>query len=291
MAAASPTASSPAPRTFALYETPPAGWEHPAQSELVDFWDRVRNEHRMLRNVTAPTITAFLPAPDRANGAAVLIAPGGSFVALSVDEEGADVARWLTDHGVAAFVVKYRLYPTPPDRDAFWAFLGTLDPFALPGEAEATADGQAALRKVRANAASFGVDPNRIGFLGFSAGGYVAINLAVDGVSHPAFVGAIYAPLRPRVVVPRDAPPMFAAIADNDDLFGEQASSVYAGWHAAHRPVELHVYSAGGHGFALRPQGTTSDRWIEDFLAWMQAEGLTTKVGSGRLGDAHPASH
>jgi acetyl esterase/lipase len=267
-----PPSSTRQPRTFALYDTPPKGWEHASQTELTEFWEP---RHRMLRNVTVPTITAYLPEPARATGAAVVIAPGGGFLALSIDEEGADVARWLSDRGVAAFVVKYRLYETPPESGAFWDFFRKQrDLSNLLGEAEATADGQAALRKVESMAASFGVDPDRIGFLGFSAGGMIAISVAVNGVTRPAFVGAIYAPVRPNVVVPKDAPPLFAAIAANDEVFPDAAVSSYTAWRAVHRPVELHIYASGGHGFGMRPQGTTSDHWAEAFYAWLWAEGF-----------------
>ncbi|HEY2177807.1 MAG TPA: alpha/beta hydrolase [Caulobacteraceae bacterium] len=276
-AVAAGSAVGPAPpQTCPLHDRPPAGWEHPSQVELTEYWPP---RHRMLRNVTAPTISVFLPAMPSRTG--VVIAPGGGFVALSIDEEGADVARWLAGHGITAFVVKYRLRATPADQKAFVAefekLLGgaKVDPNApLPGEAEATADGRAAMAWVRARAPSFGLDPARIGFLGFSAGGLMANTLAVDGVTHPAFVGSIYSPLRANVTVPADAPPMFTAQAADDPLFGAVATSTYQAWRAAHRPVELHVYAKGGHGFGLRHQGTTSDKWIDEFYAWLAAQGL-----------------
>jgi acetyl esterase/lipase len=270
-----------APRTFPLYERPPAGWEHPSQVELTEYW---APHHRMLRNVTTPTITVFLPDPAKASGTAVVIAPGGGFFALSIDEEGNDAARWLADQGVAAFVVKYRLRATPVDQKAMWAevsklFSGKVDLAAvLPGELEATADGRAAMAWARARAASFGVDPARIGFLGFSAGGIMANSLAVDGVTHPAFVGSIYAPLRPGVKVPADAPPMFTATAADDPLFGTVADASYVAWRAARRPVELHIFASGGHGFGMRRQNKSSDLWINEFYGWLAAQGLTTRA-------------
>lgn len=269
---------APPPETFAVYDTPPAGWEHPPQSELTESWGP---HMRALRNVTTPTITAYLPAPDRATGAGVVIAPGGGFLTLSIDHEGIDVARWLADHGVAAFVLKYRLYPTPVDHAAFQQFFDkqladNLAHLEAPsaGQVEASADGRAALARVRARATSFGVDPNRVGILGFSAGGAIALDLAVGGSSRPAFVGAMYVVLGTKTVVPPDAPPLFAAIADDDPLFGDRADSIYEAWHAVHRPAELHVYASGGHGFGMRAQGTSTDTWIEAFYAWLRAEGF-----------------
>jgi acetyl esterase/lipase len=230
----------------------------------------------MLRNVSAPTVSAYLPDPAKATGAGVVIAPGGGFVAVSIDEEGIDVARWLAERGIAAFVVKYRLAPTPPDSKEFWDLFSKPRPWAAeyPGEAEATADCREALRQVRARASSLGVDPERVGFIGFSAGGFVATSLAVDGTSKPAFVGVIYAPVRKGIVVPADAPPLFAAMAADDGLFAGEATSPYAAWHEAKRPVELHVYATGGHGFGMRVQHLPSDGWIEAFRAWLEAQGM-----------------
>jgi acetyl esterase/lipase len=231
----------------------------------------------MLRNVSAPTVTAFLPDPAKATGAGVIVAPGGGFFALSIDEEGNDVARWLAARGVAGFVLKYRVQPSPPDSKAFWELFGKPRSYdqTAPGEAEATEDARAALQKIRASASSFGVDPARIGVLGFSAGGFVAVDLAVDSTSRPAFVGVIYAAVRRSVSVPADAPPMFAAIAADDPLFGGEATSGYASWHAAKRPVELHVYEKGGHGFGMRVQHLPSDGWIDAFHAWLVSQGIT----------------
>lgn len=277
--AAAPITSS---ETIPLYATPPAGWEHPAQAELTEYWPP--DHHRMLRNVSRPSVAVYLPSPATATGTGVVIAPGGGFVALSIDQEGVEVAQWLARHGIAAFVLTYRLNPTPEDPKAFWAeaiklFGKKFDPaVTVPGEADATADARAAMALVRSKAGAYGLNVEHLGFLGFSAGGMIANNLATDGVTRPAFVGSIYAPVRPGVVAPADAPPMFSAIAANDPLFSDLAMQSFMTWRAAKRPVELHIYAKGGHGFGMRKQGLTSDYWIDDFNAWLASLGLTKQA-------------
>jgi dienelactone hydrolase len=282
LALESPPVAPAASQNLPLYVSPPVGWEHPSQVELSEFWPP--DNHLMLRNVSRPAVAVYLPSPGTATGTGVVIAPGGGFVALSIDQEGVEVAQWLARHGIAAFVLAYRLNQTPPDQKAFWAeaiklFGKKFDPaVTVPGEAEATADARAAMALVRSKAATYGVNPDRLGFLGFSAGGMIANNLALDGVTKPAFVGSVYAPVRPGVVVPADAPPMFSAIAANDPLFADYALQSYIAWTAAKRPVELHVYAKGGHGFGMRKQGLTSDYWIDDFNAWLASLGLTRQA-------------
>ena len=286
LSAAIASAAAPAPQTFPLYAAPPAGWEATGRTEVTEGWPP--DNHRMLRNVTAPTVTAYLPDPDKATGVGVLVMPGGGFAALSIDQEGTEVARWLADRGIAAFVLKYRLVATPPDKATFFtAFMKAMakgfDPNgAIPGEAEATADGKAALALIQRDSARYGLDRQRIGVLGFSAGGFMALSLGADPALHPAFVGDLYAPVRPRLTVPQDAPPLFSAIAADDPLFGKVTTASFDAWRAAHAPAELHVYAKGGHGFGTRRQGTTSDGWIDDFYRWLTSIGMTGKAAATR---------
>jgi acetyl esterase/lipase len=276
--------ATPAPQTLPLYSVPPSGWEHTGRAEITEGWPP--DNHRMLRNVTAPTLAAYLPDADKATGVGVLVIPGGGFAALSIDQEGTEVARWLADRGIAAFVLKYRVEATDPDRSAFFAafmkkLTGGGDPkAAIPGEAEATADGRAALMRIQQDAAHYGLDRQRIGVLGFSAGGFMALSLGVDPALHPAFVGDLYAPVRPGVVVPARAPPLFSAVAADDPLFGKVTTASFDAWRAAHAPAELHVYAKGGHGFGTRKQGTTSDGWLDDFYRWLGTIGMTQKASA-----------
>ncbi|KQV40932.1 alpha/beta hydrolase [Massilia sp. Root335] len=234
------------------------------------------------RNVTVATLTPFLPDPAKATGAAVIVAPGGGFKTLSMSNEGWDVAKALAGKGVAAFVLKYRLNQTPQDMDAFaremaQMFSGAARPPA-PRDSAATlapqiADARAAFALVRARAAAWHVDPDRIGMLGFSAGAMLTMATALHGQdAKPAFLGDIYGPLAP-VKVPADAPPLFVALAADDPLFGNGGYGLVDSWRAARRPVEFHLYEQGGHGFGMYAKTTTSTGWFEAFARWLGMHG------------------
>ena len=215
-----------------------------------------------------------------------MICPGGGFFALAIDNEGTELAKWLAARGVASFVLRYRLAQTGADATAeFTASLtrpGMFDSITRPIIPLAIADARAAVTYVRAHAADFGVAANRVGIIGFSAGGTLAAALAFqyDADSRPAFVAPIYAYTSPLKldVVPSDAPPMFIAAATDDQL-GVAPSSValYSKWTAARKPAELHMYAKGGHGFGMRKQGTASDTWIDQFGNWLQLQGFLKK--------------
>lgn len=236
-----------------------------------------------VRNVTRPTLTPVLPDPARANGAAVIVAPGGAFMLLSWDHEGTRVARALADRGIAAFILKYRLLETPADNAAAMGFMnaqmaaGLADPTKPPTLQNplATQDALAALAMVRARASEWHVDPARVGMIGFSAGAMTTLNtvLAAGPGQGPDFIGYIYGP-QPAVVVPDSAPPMFAAIAMDDQLFSSQGFPIVEAWHGAGRPVELHAYERGGHGFGLGVPGMTNSLVFDQFTAWMAMHGL-----------------
>jgi acetyl esterase/lipase len=152
---------------------------------------------RVVSNVVDPTLTAYRPEPALSNGSAVVICPGGGFHALSIDSEGIDVARRLVTGGMTAFVLKYRLVAcstADPGAEMMAKSRPEMDGACAPVVPLAMADGLAAMAYVRANAADYGIDPERVGILGFSAGGTVAASVAFnyDATSRPAFVGAIY---------------------------------------------------------------------------------------------------
>jgi acetyl esterase/lipase len=238
-----------------------------------------------VRNVTTATLTPVLPDPAKATGTAVIVAPGGGFLFLSMGNEGWEVARALADRGVAAFVLKYRTRPTPADPQAFEAavtvmFSGAARP-PLPAAAAADSpfalqveDATAAFALIRDRAGDWGVDPERIGMVGFSAGAMttLATTLAAPD-ARPAFIGLIYGPQTP-VEVPADAPPMFAALAADDPLFARSGFGLVEAWRAAGRPVEFHLYQDGGHGFGLGNPGKTSNVWFEAFMRWLTANGF-----------------
>jgi acetyl esterase/lipase len=266
-----------------LYSVSPKGSGEGSEPEV---WDRMLATNPVVRNVTKPTITPILPDPAKATGAAVIVLPGGGFTMLSMDSEGWTVARWLADHGIAAFVLKYRIAQTPADETALMGSLtksmgalmtdpeGTMTPLAPP----AVADAIEALKQVRAGAVKWKIDPARVGMIGFSAGAMATrdVVLSTEPAVRPAFFACIYGPMR-EVTVPADAPPMFTALALDDPLFGKAGFGIVSSWHEAGRPVELHAYEQGGHGFGVGKPGTTSTMVLPEFLAWVTARGLLGK--------------
>jgi acetyl esterase/lipase len=246
------------------------------------------------RNVTRATLTPFLPDPAKATGAAVIVAPGGGFRTLSMENEGWDVARALADRGIAAFVLKYRLIQTPAGMADFERAMAEMfasvarpgtapapGPAAMPGLAPQIADARAAFALVRSRAGEWKIDPKRVGMVGFSAGAMLTLTTALDrGDARPAFIGDIYGPLAP-VAVPADAPPMFAAIAADDPLFAGRGMGLIDNWMAAKKPVEFHLYGQGGHGFGMYPKKTTSTGWFDAFVRWIEMEGFLRPGASG----------
>jgi len=236
------------------------------------------------RNVTVATLTPFLPDPAKATGAAVIVAPGGGFRTLSMNNEGWDVAKALADKGVAAFVLKYRLTQTPREMDAFARSMAQMfsdgaraaraaqqDPAVA--YAPQIADARAAFALVRSRAKAWRVDPGRVGMIGFSAGAMLTMATALQGQdAKPAFIANIYGPLAP-VTVPADAPPLFVALAADDPLFGNGGFGLIDSWRNAKRPVEFHLYEQGGHGFGMYQKTTTSTGWFDDFARWLAMHG------------------
>lgn len=265
-------------RVIPLYDGPAPGsenWTHSERETVSNLWNT-----RIVFNVVRPTLTVFPPDPAMANGTAVIVCPGGAFFALSIDREGREVARWLADRGITAFVLKYRLVQCEtddPTRELMTR--GPLDTVVAPVVKLAMNDGRTAVRVVRSRAAEWGVDPRRIGILGFSAGGTVAVAVAYnyDTESRPDFVAAIYPAYHwvPRERgVPKDAPPMFILAATDDPLrLAPQSIELYQDWTRAGHLAELHLYARGGHGFGMRKQNLPSDRWIERFAEWLDMHG------------------
>lgn len=278
-----PIATPAEPGAIPLYSGVAPGSE---TSTAVERWNIMGNGQRVVRNVVRPTITPFLPDPKKATGAAVIVAPGGGFKMLSMDNEGWPVAKWLASRGIAVFVLKYRLNETPADEAGFMREMGAVFAAAMSGKGErpdlteprATADALQALKMVRAGAAKWRIDPARVGMVGFSAGAMTTLNatLVADAAARPAFVGYIYGPMV-AVNVPADAPPMFAALALDDGLFGRQGFGIVENWHKAKRPVELHAYERGDHGFGMGLAGTTTTGWLPQFYSWLEARKLLKK--------------
>lgn len=243
-----------------------------------------------VRNVTIATLTPVLPASGKATGAAVIVAPGGGFMFLSMSNEGWEVAQALADRGVAAFVLKYRVRPTPTSLADFENGVNDMfsgagarpaPPAVTPTDAapsnpfvEQVEDADAAFALVRSRAAEWGVDPDRIGMVGFSAGAATTMATTLySAQARPAFIAPIYGAMG-AVKVPPNAPPMFVVLAADDPLFAGRGFGLVESWRSAGRPVEFHLYQDGGHGFGLGNPGKTSLGWFDTFMRWVELNGF-----------------
>lgn len=198
------------------------------------------------------------------------MAPGGACIALAIDHEGTSVAHWLQEKGIAAFVLKYRILEKkqegiPPDLN--------MDKACKYG----VADGIQAIKVVRQHAGEWGISPDRVGFLGFSAGAMVTSGalLQENAAARPNFAAPIYgSPFGGMPSIPAKLPPIFMAWAQDDTLALDAVVKFYEAPNSAGHKPEAHIFSAGGHGFGMKKQGTTSDHWIDEFYYWLEAQGF-----------------
>ena len=255
-------------------------------------WQEKENDSNMFHthvvyNVVNPTMTVFPADAATANGTAAVICPGGGFHTLSINSEGNDVAKWLTKKGVTCFVLKYRLVHSvtnDPVKELMGWLTGDIKKFnqsVAPTVTLAIADAKTALAYVRQHAAEFGINPKKIGLIGFSAGGTLAESLAFDYTpeTRPDFVAPIYSyvPEGQSTEVPKDAPPMFLTVATDDALHLVPSTILlYNKWLAANKPVEMHAYLKGSHGFGMNRQNIPTDTWIDRFGDWLQTQGFIT---------------
>jgi acetyl esterase/lipase len=266
----------------------PLGTGNVEGQEAPETWFRQWGDP-MARNISKATLTPFLPEPGKANGTAVIVAPGGGFRWLSMGNEGWEVAEALTAQGIAAFVLKYRLNPTPESLDDFRksmnrTFAAAADTSGSSRESEAPVrprrdlsnqlqDAEAAYKLIVERAKEWGVDTSRIGMMGFSAGAGLTMHATLNSSSMKlAFIAPVYGGMGP-VEVPTNAPPMFNVIATDDFLFGGQFGVVKS-WYEAGIPVEFHLYQNGGHGFGLGNPDRTSNRWFDAFIHWLDVNGF-----------------
>jgi endo-1,4-beta-xylanase len=222
-------------------------WAERGQQGLVD---------RSVANVHKPTLTVYLPLREKATRAAVIICPGGGYVHLAIDKEGHDVAKWLNSIGVAGFVLKYRLSRTK-GHDY------TMETSLL--------DARRAVEIVRARATEWGVDPKKVGMMGFSAGGDLAAQAGMrfDAASRPDFLALLYPAIPKELAVTGQTPPSFLVHADDDRLTSENSVRFYLALKRAAVAAELHVYAKGGHGFGIRNRGIPVSAWILRFEEWL----------------------
>jgi acetyl esterase/lipase len=273
------------PVTFNLWPGKPPGEtkELPPEADQTKAEDNLIAGRRIIKlgNVSTPQLIVYRPPKEQANGAAIIIAPGGGFHILAYDLEGTEVAEWLNSIGVTAIVLKYRV----PFRDPERPWLAALQ------------DAQRAISLVRSRSAEWGIDAKRIGILGFSAGGhaagmaallperqYAAVDNADKPPSRPDFAVLIYPggfldkesnKLRDDLRVTKDAPPMFLAHAHNDEVSSLNSALLYVALKKAGVSAELHIYAKGGHGYGLRQTNLPVTTWPARLEAWLNTEGWT----------------
>ena len=232
-----------------------------------------------ISDVTDPTITVY--RPEKPNGAAVIVAPGGGYMFLSYAHEGTQVCEWLNSLGITAVLLKYRT----PTRDE-------KDPFALPVE-----DAQRALGLVRHHASQWSIDPKRVGILGFSAGANLAGHVAwgrgersyeqdpaLDDPRGPDFLVFVYgggfldrddkSKFRAGFSIPADAPPAFFVVAHDDKSNPVEAAMLYLEYKKQNLPAELHIYTQGGHGFGMRKDNHPINDWPARCGEWLKSMGV-----------------
>ena len=267
-------------------------WSIPESVTLSPSGDRV------VGNVSDPSLSVFLPDPAIATGAAVVIAPGGALRALAIDNEGVKVAEWLNTHGIAGFVLKYRTLqqdpnaprrpppgmPGPGSGPRQELVIQNANANPAPDDAALTevlkfavADAQAALRLVRRNATDWHIDPERIGIMGFSAGGGVAVGtaLAEKSDASPNFLVSVYGPSLMDVHVPAYAPPLFIAVGSTHFNVTNGCLALFVAWKAAGKSAEIHVYDGVSTGFGMTRRGLPVDGWTERLYEWLVARRLT----------------
>jgi acetyl esterase/lipase len=259
------------PEELPLWVGAAPGSEGKTAAEVVTVTDGIRR----ITGVHRPTLAAYLPARDSATGAGVIVLPGGGHKHLSIDNEGHAVARWLSAHGIAAFVLKYRL--ARADGSIYKIEVHEMD------------DTRRALRLVRSRARQWNLDPARVGMMGFSAGGELVARAgaafdagkrdARDPVeresARPAFQILMYpGGLKEDLVVPKDAPPAFLCAAYDDKGPSRGAVMLFQKLRDAGIGAELHVFSKGGHGFGMKDRPLPITTWPVRVRDWLSAEGF-----------------
>jgi len=252
------------------------GWSYQEQEY------KAGTKSALIYNVSHPTLTVYPADPSIANGTAVIVCPGGGFYILAAVHEGIDVAQWLNKKGVTVFLLKYRLGHSLTDnpgqelsdnmkKSDFVEKITAVIPLSI-------ADGRAAIQYVRVHAAEYKIKPTQIGIMGFSAGGTVtagtAFNYTAD--NRPDFVAPIYGYMPPQIqgAVLDNAPPLFLTVASDDNLgLASHSIDLYTKWLTAKKPVELHAYQKGSHGFGMQKKNIPTDTWIERFGDWLSLLG------------------
>ncbi len=269
------------PTVIDLWPGPPPGDSGPSIGEEKLTRKAGSETIQSITNVSKPSLSVYQPEKSRNSGVAIVVCPGGGYTNLAWDHEGDQVARWLNSLGVTAAVLKYRVPRRPGS------------PRDQPPP-QALMDAQRALGIVRSKAGEWGVDPKKVGILGFSAGGhlsawaatnwdrrtYETIDASDSAPCRPDFAVLVYPggvvkrdtlELSPEIKITSETPPMFLAHADNDPVPSENSVAIYLALKKAKVPVEMHIYSLGGHGFGMRPGPLPSATWPKRCEEWLRA--------------------
>jgi acetyl esterase/lipase len=228
----------------------------------------------VITNVTVPTLTVVRPA--QANGTAMVVLPGGSFRALAWDVDGLETAQWLAGTGITAFVLKYRVRP-PQEGETFGKTLQDFATATRTRRAIAVADAKQAIRLIRSRARQYGIDRNRVGIIGFSAGAMASVEVALgkDDDARPNFAVPMYGAALTDELPGKNSPPLFIGAAQDDpQLPASNSAEIFQRWTKAGARAELHIFERGGHGFGFRRHGSTSDAWPTAFRTWLTTHGL-----------------
>lgn len=267
-----------------LYDGVAPGSENQTQKEVQTYSEMFKTE--VVYNVTDPTLLVYKPEAGVKNtGTSVIIAPGGGFMSLSINREGVDLAKWLSKKGITAFVLKYRLMECKSGDPAKEMMNGLKDRAVYEKNTAsvivlATQDARTAVKYVRSHAAQLGVDPQKLGFIGFSAGATVCLQTVLDNSKEltPNFAASIYGGPAPALLngqLPTDKLPLFICAATNDQLkLTPKSVQLYTKWFDAQYPVEMHLFAEGGHGFGMGTQNLPVDGWKDLYYRWMQSIGF-----------------
>ena len=260
--------------------------------EDVDFeqWYEIQGRGQFVRNVKVPALIPYIPDPEKSNGAAIIIAPGGAFLHHTFGSGGYEAAEWFKSQGFATFILKYRVEITPREEADYQAYVaekmagyraGGLSGNYAPATPDyAYEDINAAVKLIRERAGEFHVKPDKIGIVGFSAGALMAVYNAESAPSESKadFIASIYGQLVMREM-PDKLPPMFAAMSSDDELSGQSGFEIIQAWQKR-GIVELHLYGQGGHNFGMGHKPFTNYLWPAEFLAWLRMIGVINQPAS-----------
>lgn len=262
-------------KTIQLYNGFAPGSEHWTWNEK-EFSD---HNTKLIYDVSHPSVEVFFPPDSLRNGTSIIICPGGGFCLLEIENEGRNIARWLNTKGITAFVLKYRVMKTQTDNPQKEMFAKAMNIQKLAIDADtvikmAIEDIFNAMIKIKNDSSHLKINPEKVGIIGFSAGGTLATALAYnyDKKTKPAFVAVLYPWTLPvkKQVVQSDAPPLFIAAASDDQLgFNIGSAELYLNWVKNKRSAELHLYSKGGHGFVAFKSANPVDSWDGRFADWL----------------------